>query len=145
MSISFKRSIDLQKAAQFTFDNMYQYYQRLAPDWDVAKVLQATEDLENYDILYNHEVVGVLRLQFEGQYCYLRDLQVVPTLQNKGIGKAALNEAKRRTLNANLTTLTLRVLKISPALTLYERNGFVIQAEDERFFNMAAELSQSVS
>lgn len=100
MSISFKRSIDLQKAAQFTFDNMYQYYQRLAPDWDVAKVLQATEDLENYDILYNHEVVGVLRLQFEGQYCYLRDLQVVPTLQNKGIGKAALNEAKRRTLNA---------------------------------------------
>ncbi|GAC30401.1 hypothetical protein GPAL_3555 [Glaciecola pallidula DSM 14239 = ACAM 615] len=68
----------------------------------------------------------------------------MPTLQNKGIGKAALNEAKRRTLNANLTTLTLRVLKISPALTLYERNGFVIQGEDERFFNMAAELSQSV-
>ncbi|GAC30402.1 hypothetical protein GPAL_3556 [Glaciecola pallidula DSM 14239 = ACAM 615] len=39
MSISFKRSIDLQKAAQFTFDNMYQYYQRLAPDRDLAKVL----------------------------------------------------------------------------------------------------------
>ncbi|WP_342340264.1 GNAT family N-acetyltransferase [Brumicola pallidula] len=95
-------------------------------------------------MLYNHEAVGVLRLQFESKYCYLRGLQVVPTLQNKGIGKAALNEAKRRTLNANLTTLTLRVLKISPALTLYERNGFVIQGEDERFFNMAAELSQSV-
>lgn len=140
MSILFKRSIDHQKAAQFTFDNMRQYYQRLAPDWNVAKVLQATEDLVNYDILYNHDSVGVLRLQFEDTYCYLRDLQVAPMLQNKGIGKAALNEAKRQTLNANLTTLKLRVLKISPALTLYERNGFVIQSEDEHLFNMVAEL-----
>ncbi|WP_338024020.1 GNAT family N-acetyltransferase [Aliidiomarina iranensis] len=107
----------------------------------MLKVYEVTVELDNYDIIYKQEVVGVMRLQFENDCCFLRDLQVISSAQNKGIGQVAIQEAKTRTLNANLSKLALRVLKISPAVSLYQRNGFVTQSEDERFFNMVAELS----
>ena len=141
MNIGFLRSQNLKRTANFTFENMRVYYEQFAPDWDASKVLEMISELENYDIIYEGEVVGVMRLQFEKECCVLRDLQVVTTVQNKGIGKAALQEAKRLTSDANLNKLKLRVLKISPAINLYERNGFIKQSEDERFFNMAAEVS----
>lgn len=140
MDITFLPSKDLEKAATFTFENMRVYYEQFAPDWNASKVLEVTSSLENYDILYHKEVVGVMRLQFENECCILRDLQVVATAQNKGIGYAALQEAKKRTLQANLNKLTLRVFKVSPAVNLYKRNGFTIQSEDERFYNMEAKV-----
>ena len=141
MNISFVRTADLKRAASITFDNMRVYYQQFALAWDVSKVFEATLELENYDILFQHQVVGVMRLQFNDDCFVLRDLQIIESAKNKGIGSASLNEAKRRALNANLNTLTLRVFKSSPAVTLYKRNGFVIQSEDERFFNMVAKIS----
>ncbi|RUO18514.1 GNAT family N-acetyltransferase [Aliidiomarina iranensis] len=141
MDITFVRSKNLRRAANFTFDNMRVYYEQFAPEWDVLKVYEVTVELDNYDIIYKQEVVGVMRLQFENDCCFLRDLQVISSAQNKGIGQVAIQEAKTRTLNANLSKLALRVLKISPAVSLYQRNGFVTQSEDERFFNMVAELS----
>ena len=141
MDIKFVRSENLKKAAGITYENMRVYYEQFAPDWNASKVFEVTSELENYDIIYQEEIVGVMRLEFEAEHCVLRDLQVIPAVQNKGIGKYALEEAKKRTLNANLNKLMLRVLKISPAVALYKRNAFVIQSEDERFFNMAAEVS----
>ena len=140
MTISFVRTADLKRAASITFDNMRVYYQQFAPEWDVSKVFEVTLELENYDILFQQQVVGVMRLQFDDDCCVLRDLQIIESAKNKGIGSASLNEAKRRALNANLYTLTLRVFKSSPAVALYKRNGFVIQSEDERFFNMVAKI-----
>ncbi len=140
MDIKFERSKDLERAARFTYENMRVYYEQFAPDWDITKVYEVTSELDNYDIFFQQEVVGVLRLQFEADCCVLRDLQVIPAAQNKGIGYVALEEAKRRTLNASLNILKLRVLKISPAVSLYKRNGFVVESEDDRFFNMVAEV-----
>jgi len=115
---------------------MHTYYQRYSVDWDVQLIEEKTRDLENYDILLRGDVVGVFRLQYEEDCCYLRDLQVDASYQNRGIGQTVLNEVKRHTLQAKLHTLRLRVFKISPALELYKRNGFVIKEEDERFFNL---------
>ena len=66
----------------------------------------------------------------------VRDLQVIGSAQNKGIGMASLQEAQRLALKAKKNTLSLRVFKISPAVNLYLRGNFVIESEDERFFNM---------
>lgn len=139
MEITFVQSENLERAAQITFANMQVYYAQFAPEWDESKVLDATTDLLNLDICDQREVVGVMRLQFEQEHCVLRDLQVVPSAQNMGIGALAIAEAQRRTLSANLTTLSLRVFKISPAVKLYQRAGFVVQSEDEHFLNMAKE------
>jgi GNAT superfamily N-acetyltransferase len=80
-----------------------------------------------------------MRLQFNEQY-FLRDLQIAEGYKNCGIGKLALDEAKRLAKLAQGTLLQLRVLKVSPAIALYERNGFIAESEDERFINMVVKL-----
>ncbi|WP_394223141.1 GNAT family N-acetyltransferase [Alteromonas gracilis] len=140
MQITLIPTTDLPRAAQLTFDNMKVYYAQYAPDWDANKVLEATSSLENFDIVVQQEVVGVMRLQYEAESCIVRDLQVMSNAQNKGIGRAALQEAKRLALNAELNALSLRVFKISPAVNLYLSDGFIVQSEDDRFFNMVKTL-----
>lgn len=120
---------------------MRDYYAQFAPDWDESKVLSVTANLINYDIQIDGDTVGVMRLEYEGNTCILRDLQVIPSAQNKGIGSAAIKEAERLALEANSNSLTLRVFKISPAVSLYKRAGFIVQSEDDRFFNMVKPLN----
>jgi GNAT superfamily N-acetyltransferase len=141
MKIKFRTSKNLEHVAGITFENMKPYYQKFAPDWDKSKVLEVTANLNNYDILCDEKVVGVMRLQFDKKQYFLRDLQILDEYKNQGLGKFALDEAKRLTKSAKGNMLQLRVLKVSPAIRLYERNGFTIQDEDERFFNMAVEVS----
>ncbi len=141
MDITFKPSTNLIELAKITFNNMEPYYRKYSVDWRVQEIVEKTSGLENFDILHQSSIVGVLRLQYDVDYCYLRDIQVDPLFQNKGIGKAALMEAKRLTLNYGLKDLKLRVFKISPAINLYKRNGFTVESEDDRFFNMVAKVS----
>ena len=95
MKITFVTSTNLPRAAEFTFNNMRDYYAQFAPDWDAEKVLGVTAELINYDIQVDSETVGVMRLQYDGNTCILRDLQVIPSAQNKGIGSAAIEKAER--------------------------------------------------
>jgi len=140
MKITFVTSTNLPRAAEFTFNNMRDYYAQFAPDWDAEKVLGVTAELINYDIQVDSETVGVMRLQYDGNTCILRDLQVIPNSQNKGIGSAAIEEAERLALEANTNSLDLRVFKVSPAVSLYKKAGFIIKSEDDRFFNMTKPL-----
>jgi len=137
----FVPTTNLQRAAEFTFGNMRDYYAQYAADWDESKVLSVTANLINYDIQIDGDTVGVMRLEYEGNTCILRDLQVIPSAQNKGIGSAAIEEAERLALGANINSLELRVFKVSPAVSLYKKVGFVIKSEDDRFFNMTKPLS----
>ncbi|WP_299568838.1 GNAT family N-acetyltransferase [uncultured Shewanella sp.] len=141
MDIIFCPTDSIQKAALFTFENMRQYYQKIAPEWNTSKIVEVTKALESFDIKLGDEVIGVMRLEYKDTFCYLRDLQISANHQNKGFGKVALNEAKRKTLSANFNTLKLRVLKVSPAISLYERNGFVVESEDNRFLNMLVRVT----
>lgn len=141
MKIRFRRSKNLSDAAFITFSNMRSYYERYNVEWDAQQIEDQTRDLENYDILLGEEIAGVFRLQYHHECCYLRDVQVKSAFQNQGVGKFVLEEAKRLTKAAKLQTLKLRVFKISPAVELYKRNGFVEESNDERFFNLVADLS----
>ena len=141
MKITFFQTTNLQRAAEFTFANMQEYYAKFAPDWNAEKVLEVTAELVNYDIQLDNQTVGVMRLQFEDNTCVLRDLQVIPSAQNKGIGSAAIEEAERLALGAKVNSLTLRVFKISPAVSLYKKVGFVVSSEDDRFYNMVKPLN----
>ncbi len=140
MEITFFQTTNLQRAAEFTFANMQEYYAKFAPDWDAEKVLEVTAELVNYDIQLDNQTVGVMRLQFEDNTCVLRDLQVIPSAQNRGIGSAAIKEAEKLALAAKVNSLTLRVFKISPAVSLYNKVGFVVSSEDDRFYNMVKPL-----
>ncbi len=113
MNSRFVPTTNLQRAAEFTFANMRDYYAQYAADWDESKVLSVTANLINYDIQIDGDTVGVMRLEYEGNTCILRDLQVIPSAQNKGIGSAAIEEAERLALGPILTRLTYEYSKLA--------------------------------
>lgn len=139
--ISFQAVSDLSTSADITYNNMRSYYEHYAVDWQPINILEQITDLVNWDILFDDEVVGAIRLSFDGDGCYLRDLQVGEQFQNKGIGALALEESNRLARESGAKTLKLRVFKISPAFHLYNRSGFTTVSEDDRFYFMEREVS----
>lgn len=121
---------------------MRTYYEHHGVEWDESKVLEQTLNLENWDILLDGEVIGVIRLAFESDECYLRDIQVSAAHQNEGIGAKALEKVKQMTQEAGAKLIKLRVLKISPAYQLYLRNGYSLKEEDARFYYLEQHLIQ---
>lgn len=134
--ISFRPAEDLASAAELTLSNMQPYYQQHAVAWDKTQIEQMTQQLVNLDILLAGKPVGIIRLSFDTEGCYLRDLQVAAQYQNRGIGALALAEAERLAKAANAAVLKLRVFKNSPAVHLYQRYGFNLINADERFYYM---------
>ncbi|WND03851.1 GNAT family N-acetyltransferase [Temperatibacter marinus] len=141
MKITYRPSTDLPAAAGLTFSNMRAYYEHYSAGWDVNTIIEQTADLENVDILVDQKVAGLFRLHFDREGCNLRDLQIEASYQSRGIGQHALDEIKRRAELSQSNQIKLRVFKMSPAVRLYERNGYHVITEDDRFYNMALCLS----
>ncbi|WP_235357725.1 GNAT family N-acetyltransferase [Arsukibacterium ikkense] len=135
--MTFKPTTDLAKAARYTLSNMRPYYEQYSVEWDAAEIEKMTAELVNLDILLAGEPVGVIRLSFDSEGCYLRDLQIDQSCQNQGIGSQAIAEADRLAREHCLPLLKLRVFKNSPAVQLYKRQGFSLTSEDERIYYMS--------
>ena len=139
--VTFRPTNDLARAANFTLSNMRPYYEQHSVDWDEAKIEKMTRELVNFDILLEEKLVGVIRLSFDIEECWLRDLQVDQSYQNRGIGSIALAEAERLAKEHCSHILKLRVFKNSPAVHLYKRQGFGLTSEDDRFYYMSRAVS----
>ena len=139
--VTFRPAKDLAKAANFTLTNMRPYYEQYSVDWDEAQIEQMTQEIVNFDILFEEKLVGVIRLSFDTEECWVRDLQVDQSYQNRGIGSIALAEAERLAKEHCSYILKLRVFKNSPAVHLYKRQGFVLTSEDERLYYMSRAVS----
>ncbi|GLS91366.1 hypothetical protein GCM10007916_24350 [Psychromonas marina] len=139
--ITYQPTADLHVSAEITYKNMRSYYEHYSVNWEQSKIQAQIVDLENWDILYNSSIVGAIRLAFDNNECYIRDIQVSDKFQNKGIGASALAECERLAIKTGVNLLRLRVFKISPAYQLYTRNGFVIDKEEDRFFYLSRQIS----
>ena len=56
--ISFQATTDLSKSAEITYANMRSYYQHYSVDWQQGNIVQQISELDNWDILFDGEVVG---------------------------------------------------------------------------------------
>jgi GNAT superfamily N-acetyltransferase len=139
--VTFRPAKNLAKAAHFTLSNMQPYYEQHSVDWDEAKIEKMTQELVNLDILFEEKLVGVVRLSFDIEECWLRDLQVDQRYQNRGIGSIAIAEAERLAKEHCSHILKLKVFKNSPAVHLYKRQGFGLTSEDDRFYYMSRAVS----
>lgn len=139
--VTFRPTKDLAKAAYFTLSNMQPYYEQYSVGWDQAQIEKMTQELVNFDILFEEKLVGVVRLSFDTEECWLRDLQVDQSYQNRGIGSIALAEAERLAKEHGSHILKLKVFKNSPAVHLYKRQGFGLTSEDDRFYYMSRAVS----
>ena len=131
---------DFDYCARLYFANMEKINRELKLDmaaqvisfqkqWDVTQVRIITSDGAD---------IGWLQSATQDGTYFLGQLFVDAPLQGQGIGtevmRRLINEATR-----NGRTMTLGVVKINPALRLYERLGFRIVGQDERKFYMRRE------
>jgi GNAT superfamily N-acetyltransferase len=79
--------------------------------------------------------VGWIQAQDNADALWLQSLYVTPAMQRRGIGTEVLRRLTERT-HGEHKALTLSVVKINPALRLYQRLGFNITHEDEYKFYM---------
>jgi GNAT superfamily N-acetyltransferase len=79
--------------------------------------------------------VGWLQSNALGDTVFLAQLFVEASFQRQGIGTQVMNRLIGEATRAR-QAVTLAVVKINPALRLYERLGFRITHEDDRKFYM---------
>jgi GNAT superfamily N-acetyltransferase len=140
MTITYQKTADLHASALITYQNMRSYYEHFSVDWQADEIKAQIVALDNWDIVDNGKTIGAIRLAFEDACCYLRDLQVIESAQNQGVGAFALKFCEKIARDKKLTNITLRVFKISPATHLYLRSGFIVDSEEERFYYMSKAL-----
>ncbi len=81
-------------------------------------------------IMLNKEPIGVLKLGELDASIHIRQFQLLPVYQGKGIGTRVLNVVKRKA-ESRSKPITLCVLLANPAKNLYLKQGFEIERSDE--------------
>jgi len=81
---------------------------------------------------------GWIQQRADSGEIFLGSIYVVPTMQGKGIGTHVLRSLLASAKDQS-KVLTLAVMKINPAIRLYERLGFRITHADEYKFYMRAD------
>lgn len=99
---------------------------------------------QTHIILVDRKPVGLLKLGVVSlndmeKSLHIRQLQIMPAFQGKGIGSAALDVVKKRALQLCLP-ITLNVLLKNPARALYLRHGFQVVNKNKLEFQMCCPL-----
>ncbi|MFW1290454.1 GNAT family N-acetyltransferase [Vibrio parahaemolyticus] len=143
MEVQLEIGSDPLFAESLTKTNMASYYQDREISWDRNQFLSSWEELDNYEVLLNRARVGVLRFSYSGDTTYLRDFQLLPEFQGRGIGSKCLDLVIRHAFNRQSTLLVLRVFNENPAIKLYESKGFVRTSEVKGLVEMELPLSSN--
>jgi len=90
---------------------------------------------DSYIICQNERSVGLIKFAVKPYNLHIRQFQIIPEYQGRGIGGYVLNVLKKKAKERALP-ITLNVLLKNPALKLYQRHGFVIEGENELEYQM---------
>ena len=139
-----------RQATHADFELIYQilrvslgpYVEQTWGSWDEdaqRKRFEQVTHVEDHQILeLNGETAGCLCLKESPDELRLARLFILPQFQNRGFGTkimtGILELAERKKL-----PIRLRVLRVNPARSLYERLGFRIIEEDTAHFTMLRE------
>ena len=104
----------------------------------LARVEEFFDD--SHMILRNRKTIGLLKLGLKTNSLHIRQFQILPEFQSKGIGTLVINVVKKRALQLCLP-ITLNVLINNPARALYLRHGFQINKQNKFEYQMFCPLA----
>ncbi len=125
------RPSDYEFAHDLTRTNMSEFVARHWGDWDSDIFRKNFDGTENYLVYCCGSPVGFVRLMVAGDRLVLDDLQIVPGLQNQGLGTWALKQVEAIALSRGCIAVRLRSFHENPAYGLYRRVGFAIASAGE--------------
>ena len=99
---------------------------------------------ESHIILYDRKPIGVLKFGVVtnknlDKSLHIRQFQILPEYQGKGIGSKVLMVVKKKALQLCLP-ITLNVLLKNPARALYLRHGFQVEGKNKLEYQMRCPL-----
>jgi ribosomal protein S18 acetylase RimI-like enzyme len=98
--------------------------ERVRYRFDCAQVVEVDE-----------QAAGILKVTRDGLDWHVVQIQLLPALQSRGIGRRLLESVIREARAAG-ASLRLQVLRANRARGLYERLGFVVAGEGEHEYSM---------
>ncbi|WP_051326779.1 GNAT family N-acetyltransferase [Aliagarivorans taiwanensis] len=126
MKFEYRPAQNYQLAQRLVRLNMKNYYTQQQVEWNAQAFVDSWQDCENYELLVDGQVVGVVRWQAQGDDWYIRDLQVAEDFQNQGLGSWALEALIEEAQAEGIHNLRLRVFRGCRAQELYQRFGFEV-------------------
>lgn len=121
---------DLVFVHNLSFANMKGYVDRHWGGWK-DDLFWADIDEKNITIIeQSGKPVGFFDVVIEGDVMRLRNIQMTPHSQGKGIGKYMMAMVLQRAKNLKMTKIMLRVFVDNPAVGFYKRLGFNVAQED---------------
>ena len=115
---------------------MAPYYQKRGIDWSHELFVKSWEEYDNFGVISEGLRVGVVRFTYEQSITYLRDIQLSSEYQGKGIGAQCLTLAIEHAKHRGSSYLRLRVFSENPAISLYQKLGFVVISEENELMTM---------
>jgi ribosomal protein S18 acetylase RimI-like enzyme len=86
-------------------------------------------------IIVSGQDIGMVKLVKQSSPWHLRQIQIEPDFQGRGIGKIVLEEILQQAKGAS-ASIVLNVLRVNPAKELYGFLGFEVVDENERAYKM---------
>jgi N-acetylglutamate synthase-like GNAT family acetyltransferase len=86
-------------------------------------------------ILMDKQPIGLIKLGVLADKLHIRQLQISPQYQGKGVGSKVLALVKKKANELKLP-LTLNVLLANPVISLYLRHGFIVTGQNELEYQM---------
>jgi len=144
MDIQFKSASEMKYAESLTQSNMSRYYLTRNIVWDINLFINNWAQLDNFDIFADGLRVGVVRFSYNESTTFLRDLQLSPEFQGKGIGSKSLDIIVEHARQHKSTKLLLRVFSENPAVKLYKEKKFTQTVDVNGLIEMELTLSSSL-
>ncbi len=129
---------DLEFCRDLSKQNMAVYFHQFSINWVERRFVESWSVLENWVVLGDLAPIGSLRLSPRGSVLDIRELQVVPSCQNRGAATCAILWAKSIASSRGFAHIGLRVFVSNPAQRLYRRLGFQETHRDEQSIHMVA-------
>lgn len=130
MTLIIQPTKDKAFAESIILQNMSAYYKQLDMRWDTALFAKQWGELDSYELVMDASRVGLLCLYHDDRAYYIRELQIDPSWQRRGLGTAAIRYVEDLARQADIGSLRLRVFRINPARHLYQRLGFRVIKTD---------------
>lgn len=143
MELALRPATDDQRAfcEALTRGNLSTYLASRGTRWQPGRYRASWDRFENLVIVADDRPAGLLRLCADGPALEIRDLQVVPACQGRGIGGWAVQEVKSLAAQRGFALIRLRVFEENPARALYARLGFLEEAVARGKVHMALALA----
>jgi ribosomal protein S18 acetylase RimI-like enzyme len=140
LSIRTADSSELAASESLSCLNMSSYRSARCIAWDPRRFRLSWGQFENLAIVHGSQCCGFIRLLPEGEALAIRDLQIDPRFQGKGIGTWAIVQVKGMARARGYNVLRLRVYPENPAMALYARLGFCVERVEDAVVHMRCYL-----